>query len=272
MLLEKAYSLFLQQILLEADKIDGADAKGQKINIFSHSELGRILTVAGTPIFCQKDDFIIGEMLSHLPLCTHKEPSRVLLLGLHPAIIQEVLRHPDLDLDVAEENEELRGLVRKHFTEYEEIWDHPRLTILKEGAANFVREGLDKSYDVIIAIHNAIFDKTTLAHAYRILKDDGLLAANLGTLWTDFSNAKERLCLAGEFFKIVMPYRFESYLGHGSIRHALLCSKFYHPTADLVLQRADLIDGLSYYTAEIHTSSFQLPAYLNKELRGILKK
>jgi spermidine synthase len=62
-----------------------------------------------------------------------------------------------------------------------------------------------------------------------------------------------------------MPYN----LGNGST--ALLASKEYHPTADVILQRSDMIDGLSFYNCDIHVSAFAMPNYIRKEYLGIIK-
>ena len=62
-----------------------------------------------------------------------------------------------------------------------------------------------------------------------------------------------------------MPFRF----GHNT---SILASKKYHPTADLVLQRADLLDDLQYYSSEIHKAVFVFPAAEHKALTGIAKR
>ena len=62
-----------------------------------------------------------------------------------------------------------------------------------------------------------------------------------------------------------MPFKF----GHNT---SIIASKRYHPTADINLQRADLLDGLNYYSAEIHNASFVFPAGEHKALTGIAKR
>ncbi len=84
-----------------------------------------------------------------------------------------------------------------------------------------------------------------------------------------FSNDKEQLFadlrLVGTKFWIAMPFKF----GHNT---SILASKKYHPTADLNLQRADLLDGLDYYSSEIQLASFVFPAGEHRELTGIAKR
>ena len=58
-------------------------------------------------------------------------------------------------------------------------------------------------------------------------------------------------------------------IGNGAT--ALLSSKEYHPTADINLQRADMLDGLSYYNCDVHPAAFAMGNYIRKEYLGIIK-
>lgn len=51
----------------------------------------------------------------------------------------------------------------------------------------------------------------------------------------------------------------------------ILASKEYHPTADVILQRSDLIDGLEYYNCDIHIATFVMPNYIRSTYKGIIK-
>ncbi len=62
-----------------------------------------------------------------------------------------------------------------------------------------------------------------------------------------------------------MPYHL------GECNYAVLASKYYHPTADINLQRADLTDGFEVYNSDLHVASFALPTYIKKRYLGIIK-
>jgi spermidine synthase len=62
-----------------------------------------------------------------------------------------------------------------------------------------------------------------------------------------------------------MPYNL------GNCSTALLASKEYHPTADIILQRADMLDSLDYYNCDVHVGSFAMGNYIRKEYLGIIK-
>ena len=104
-----------------------------------------------------------------------------------------------------------------------------------------------------------------LANIDRILKDDGVLVFQSSNFDEERDTLKSDLTVAGSRFWIAMPYTFR---GHT----ALLASKKYHPTADIILQRSDLLDGINYYSTEMHHAAFVSPAYIHKELTGIARR
>lgn len=179
-----------------------------------------------------KDTQAFSEMMVHTPLCTHKEAQNILIIGSI--------------------NEDLKKQASKH-TGNIEFGDQALLTSKNE-----------KNIDVIILTDIAV-DELLLANIERVLKDDGLISFSTTAFSKDENRLKADLELVAKNFWIAMPYRF----GHDT---AILASKKYHPTADIVLQRSDLLDDLQYYSTEIHQASFVFPAAQHKALTGIAKR
>jgi len=178
-------------------------------------------------------EFIYPEMMVHVPVCTSKVPEQVLIIS---------------------DNAELLS---------NEMYKHSEIVSSVTGAnLDAIRNADDNSADVIICEMSA--DGTAVAHINRVLKDDGQLCITHDALDNIESN-KSLMQALGRYFKIIMPFN----LGNGST--ALLASKEYHPTADLILQRSDMIDGLSYYNCDIHIAAFAMPNYIRKEYLGIIR-
>lgn len=175
-----------------------------------------------------------NEMMVHLPLCTHKEASNVLIIG--------------------EASEQLKEQAAKH----------NKVSNIEFGDESLLTSKNEKNIDVII-LTDVKIDELLLANIERVLNDDGLIAFASESFSNDEEKLKADLTLVGEKFWIAMPFRF----GHNT---SILASKKYHPTADLVLQRADLLDGLDYYSSEIHKAVFVYPAAEHKALTGIAKR
>ena len=112
-----------------------------------------------------------------------------------------------------------------------------------------LRTANDASFDVILS--EVACDAASIAHMSRILNDDGLLVTTHPSLEYVAQN-KIIMEIMGKYFKIIMPYHLED----GTT--LLLASKAYHPTADVILQRADMLDGLSYYNCDIHPAAFAM--------------
>lgn len=175
-----------------------------------------------------------NEMMVHVPLCTHKEASNVLIIG--------------------NADEELKEQAQKHNkTSNIEFGDESLLTSKNE-----------KNIDVII-LTDVKVDELLLANIERVLKDDGLISFPTAGFSKNEEKLKADLKLVGTNFWIAMPFKF----GHST---SILASKKYHPTADLVLQRSDLLDDLQYYSSELHGAVFVFPAAEHKALTGIAKR
>jgi len=178
-------------------------------------------------------EFIYNEMMVHVPLCTHKEPQNILIISNSAAgLIAEVQKHYDISCDVVSANIEL------------------------------LREVKENAYDVVI--NELEGDAVVWAHINRILSEEGIVVTKHPAL-DDIEENKILMDILGKYAKIVMPYNL------GNCTTALLASKEYHPTADIILQRADLLDNLEYYNSDIHPAAFAMGNYIRKEYLGIIK-
>lgn len=179
--------------------------------------------------------FIFPEMMVHIPLCTHKEPKFVLVISTNELLKDELGRYKETETTFSAET----------------------------GVLDVLRQGIDKSVDVAL-VDAVIDDSAALAHLNRLLKDDALCVLRHPDLESRDENIK-LMQILGNYFKIIMPY----HVGDGTT--LLLCSKEYHPTADLILQRSDLLEGHQYYNCDIHIAAFAMPQYIRKNYLGIIR-
>ncbi len=249
----------------------------QKIEVYDSNDLGNILVIDDEIVMTQKDAPSYYEMIAQVPVCTHREPQRVLILGGGlGGSAREILRHEDISIDVVELDEEIVNVAKKYFGTLSSSLENDNVKLTISNGMDFISDSEDKSYDIIIVDVSAesknykdLFDPTFYAQVNRVLKDDGLLVTQGNSYREDLQNHKELLTNAGSNFWIAMPYNYEFM---NRVKNFILVSKKYHPTADIILQRADLIDDLHYYNSDIQRSSFIMPTYMNKALLGIAKK
>ncbi len=180
--------------------------------------------------------FIAPEMMTHVAMCTHKNPQNVMVVSNQNDLLKgELSRHTRIDAIYADASD-LLGTLR--------------------GVA-------DKSIDVLL-LDTLSDDGAVFAHANRILKEDALMVCRHPNL-DDVAENTKLMQILGNYFKIIMPY----YNGAGET--LLLCSKEYHPTADIILQRSDLLEGQQFYNCDVHIGVFAMPQYVRKNYLGIIR-
>ena len=179
-------------------------------------------------------DYRYNEMMVQVPLCTHKEPNNVLIISSEAApLVAEVQKHiDDISCDVISAD------------------------------VNALRETKDGAYDVVICELGS--DAAVLAHINRVLNETGLVVMPISSLENEDEN-KTVMSILGKYAKIVMPYHL------GNCEMALLASKEYHPTADIILQRADMLDNLEYYNSDVHPAAFAMGNDVRRAYKGIIK-
>lgn len=69
----------------------------QLIEVWDTDYFGRILTLDGTVQLTESDEFVYHEMLAHVPLYAHPQPSSVLIIGGGDGgTLREVVKHPEV--------------------------------------------------------------------------------------------------------------------------------------------------------------------------------
>jgi len=180
--------------------------------------------------------FIYPEMMVHVALCTHKLPTSVLLASNNTEpLMGELSRYRESSVVTCSSSDLL---------------------------ASF-RNAEDNSADVIL-LDATTTDAAIHAHINRVLKEDGLVVLQHPSL-DDVAANTALMQILGNYFKIIMPY----YAGDGST--LLICSKEYHPTADIILQRSDLLEGHQFYNCDVHIGVFAMPQYIRKNYLGIIR-
>ncbi len=181
-------------------------------------------------------EFIYPEMMVHVPLCTVKEPKNVLIVSDNASALEaEVARHD--------------AIASK--------------TVSASNLLESLRNEADASADVVL-VDTLTDDAAVMAHINRVLSEDGLVVLKHPNLDEVEAN-KTLMQMMGNYFKIIMPYN----VGNGET--LLLGSKAYHPTADIILHRADMLDGQQYYNCDIHPAAFATPNYIRKAYLGIIR-
>jgi len=183
------------------------------------------------------------EMLVHIPMCTHAEPKNILVISNHSeSFIKELTKYKELNISTCLNSDALG-----------------KLTDMSEGSVDLL----------IVDDERLLNDKIFCAVAKRSLGAKGVMSAKASSLMQNTNDAKAELANLGENFRILMPYGFIA--GEDKYLFAYLASGYYHPTADINLQRADLTEGYEYYNSDVATAAFSMPNFIRKEYLGLIK-
>lgn len=192
--------------------------------------------------FTMANSFAHNEMLVHVPVCTHKAPENILIFSDDAGIKTETTRHKTMN-----------------FT-----------TMATKGYEDTISNATDNSFDIVIVDGVLSNDKVFLAHLNRVTTNEGVVVFTNNDYLTTIDATRAQFNALGEYFKIVMPYTFDEENSTARGTH-FIATKFYHPTADMVLHRTDLIDGLSYYNCDVHPASFAQANYVRTALKGVAR-
>lgn len=193
-------------------------------------------------------DYIKSEMLTHVPFNTHANPKRVLVINGAKRIGKELEKYNSIT----------------EITHVDEIDTIEKLQ--KLGA---------KKYDIaIVSTSKYSSSREFWIELTKLLDTKGVVSIEMSNLFTKKDEASKELKLAGAIYSIAMPYRYERATDGEIItsEYLMLASRFYHPTADINLQRADLTDGFAYYNSDITIASFVSPTSVYKDYLGLIKR
>ena len=193
-------------------------------------------------------DFIKSEMLTHVPFNTHKDPKSILVINGGKRIQRELEKYNNhreiIHVDGSDTIEKLAAL----------------------GA---------KKFDIAIVSTSEFTNRREFwIELTKLLDSKAVVAIEMSNIFVNPQQAKEELKLVGKIYPIVMPYRYEKAANDTMIssEYLMLASRFYHPTADINLQRADLTDGYAYYNSDIAIAAFTVPSFIYRDYMGIIKR
>lgn len=250
------------------------ESKYQRIDVLDSYELGRVLTLDGIIMVTEKDEFVYHEMISHIPLFTHPDPRKILVIGGGDGgTVREVLKHPqvqaldlvEIDALVIEKSKEFLPTVSYSLSD-------ERVNILIKDGIEFVREKQEE-YDVVIIDSTdpigpaeGLFKEEFYKNVCKILKNDGIMVAQTESPFY----YKERVC---EIFRNIrksfpIAKMFTAYIPTypSGLWTFSLGSKRYCPMENFQIDRYRLEDiPTKYYNESIHRAAFSLPNFI-KEL------
>lgn len=240
----------------------------QDLAILDTYAFGRMLVLDGIIQTTIKDEFVYHEMITHIPLFTHPNPKKVLVVGGGDGgAIREILKHPSVEKAVLCEID--KCVIEECKTYLPEIscdLDNPRCQVFVGDGIKYVHEHKNE-FDVIIVdstdpfgAAEGLFGGSFYREIYECLTDDGIFIAQTETPFylpevvkKVFSDAKEVFPITKLFMAAIPTYP-------GGYWSFTIGSKKYDPENPISSNIFDL--NTKYYNAKLHKACFSLPNYI----------
>jgi len=240
----------------------------QDLAIVDTESLGRMLVLDGIVQTTIKDEFVYHEMISHIPLFTHLNPKKVLVVGGGDGgVIREVLKHNsvtkvvlcEIDKAVIEE-------CKKYLPEISCALEDPKCEIFIGDGIKYVKEHKNE-FDVIIvdstdpfSIAEGLFGGNFYKDISESLTKDGIFIAQTETPFFLPETVKKVFSDAKNIFPITKLFMAGIPTYPGGYWSFTIGSKKYDPEKVDISTIPDI--NARYYTPELHKACFVLPKYI----------
>lgn len=247
----------------------------QDIVVADTCEFGRMLMLDGVFQTSVAEEYIYHEMIVHVPLFSHPNPKKVLVVGGGDGgAVREVVRHAAVE---SVEMVEIDGMVvdvsKKYLPEISAaiLAEHPKLRVnIGDGLARV--KAAENYYDVIIVDCSdpigpgvGLFTKAFYQDVYRALNPGGLFVQQTESPFYHQSLISRIYQDIAELFPLTRLYLANIPLYPGGLHSFTLGSKIYDPVQALLPE--PLPFTTRYYNGALHRSCFVLPNFVQELLK-----
>ncbi|ARE86349.1 polyamine aminopropyltransferase [Clostridium formicaceticum] len=244
----------------------------QEVAILELQELGRALALDGAIQVTVKDEFVYNEMITHVPLFTHPNPEKVLIIGGGDGgAAREAAKHPKVkQVDMCEIDPVVIEACREYLPEMSVSYDNPKVNVITKDGIAFIKNN-PNTYDVIIIDSSdpvgpavELFQKQFYTDVRGALKEDGLFVCQSESLFLHMQLIKDVYASISSLFPIARVYTSTNATYPGFLWSYTMGSKRYDPLAKEELEPQTF--QTKYYNHDLFKASFALPNFLKEEL------
>lgn len=245
----------------------------QQVNIIDTYDFGRCLILDGVMQTTELDGYIYNEMISHVPVVTHQNPQKALIIGGGDCgVANELIKYKDLkEIDMVEIDQVVVEECIDKLTKISGNAPHDeRVNFIFDDGVKFVQDkkGL---YDIAIVDSSdpigpaeVLFSEEFYIDLKNSLKEDGVMVCQSQSPIFNKDILKRTRSILNKHFPIVKTYKAVVPSYPGGMWSFTLASLKYDPI-NANLDR--LATNTSYINKEIFRSSFDLPNFMLEDLR-----
>ena len=249
----------------------------QRVAVYNTQAYGNMLTLDGMVMTTEVDEYVYHEMISHVPLLTHPDPKRVLIIGGGDGgTAREVLKHKQLEeVVMVEIDDKVIEASKLHLPSISQSLDDPKLNLIVDDGIKYVNEAADGSFDLVIVDSTdpvgpaeGLFSVDFYKEVYRILSDDGIMITQSESPRFNSKVLKE---IYQTYRGIFGQDKVHCYLAYIPTYPTGMWSFSYsskgkaHPLKQKSKEEVEAFAQsakLKYYNADLHQAAFALPTFV----------
>lgn len=246
----------------------------QKLDMIETDQFGTMLVLDGMVMTTDADEFVYHEMVAHIPLFTHPNPKKVLVVGGGDGgVIREVLKHPSVVKAILVE---IDGKVieysKKYLPNIAGELENARVEVQVDDGFMHIHNHKNE-YDVIMVDSTEpvgpaakLFEKGFYQGIYEALTQDGIFVAQSDNPWFHADLIKKVFADVKDIFPITRLYTANIPTYPSGLWTFTLGSKKHDPLQVETAQIPEI--DTKYYTPELHRAAFALPKFVRDLTEG----
>ncbi len=268
-------------IAIEKDKdLFTGKSEFQTVDVFHSRAFGNVLTLDGLMMVTERDEFFYHEMITHIPMLTHKNPENILIVGGGDGgTVRELLKHKCVKhIDMVEIDGMVIDASKKFFPTVAGELDNPKVSVLVQDAIEFIK-GKENLYDIAlidstdpIGPGEGLFNTEFYGNLKRAMKKGGIVVPQTEGPFAQSENMRKTYALLRKVFKYVAPYTGPMPTYPGGYWSWGFCSDDVEPPFNnscVDSARAEEIaKTCKIYNKELHSAVFAVPNFVKELANG----
>ncbi|KAG9508804.1 Multidrug resistance-associated protein 4, partial [Fragariocoptes setiger] len=249
----------------------------QDILVFESELFGTCLALDDAIQCTEMDEFSYQEMIAFLPLNSHSNPERVLIIGGGDGgVAREVIKHPCAKKIVqCEIDDRVIEVSKKYLPSMSSSYNDPRLELIVGDGFKYLNDAQDEYFDVIITDSSdpkgpavSLFQQPYYELLNKKLRPNGIICCQAESIWFDLKFIANLMEVNRKIFPCVSYASIMTCTYPGGQIGFLICSK--DKDKDFKQSKHELDEdklGLKYYSRDMHQAAFILPRFVSKALK-----
>ena len=250
-----------------------AKTEYQTIDILETQGLGKVLLLDGLVMTTERDEFFYHEMISHIPMNSHPNPERVLVIGGGDGgTVREVLKHDTVkEVVLCEIDGMVIDACKKYLPSIAGMLDDERVNIQVRDGIDYISQQED-AFDIILIDSTdqmgpgeGLFTEEFYSNVNKALKEGGIMSAQSESPFVNQRQMKMMYPLLRKAFPKVNTFLGPIPTYPGGYWSWAFCSNTVEPLNFIAEDRVQKIaKQAKLYNLDIHKAAFALPNFVKK--------